>query len=83
MAWPIVFAPQAWHELSRFEDRESVLGELAAWTAHGPPCNNVRELQGATIYDDETESAKFQYVIGVKPRAVVAILRIRPREFPS
>ena len=79
MAWPLVFAADAWADLNEFENPEPVLDELFEWAKTGPPADHDRDLFGATIYDDETVSGvRFQYFIGTKPRAFIAMLRIRP-----
>lgn len=79
MTWEILVTDTALPDLLQFDDPQDALNEVFDWVSNGPPCDRMRGIGPAVIYDDSLENAvKVQYFIGVHPHAYVAIVRILP-----
>jgi hypothetical protein len=79
-----VLTDTAWSDLEGLtaEERSSIASDLMAWTEHGPPRGNRREVGGALLFTDDLPSGfRVVYVVDESvPYAAVVRIRRRPSE---
>jgi hypothetical protein len=77
VAWRVLITDSV--DLSGLKDPVEDLGEVFDWAVKGPPCDRLRGVGLAVLYDDELRNGvRVRYFIGTYPHAYVAVVQVLP-----